>query len=206
MGQAIPGYASVESVTPREILYQMESNDSLFKPGGIVLSSAGVDGGNTNTYDLRAGWAMGQITASKKWVPCKRTQVNGTSGAVTAIVVDNSYPFVAGDTITIGTDTGVAVSAVNYGTHTLTIASTTVADNDVVFAEDGSGVCRGFLYDFARLRNQENTAAADRIGKLLIAGKVDKAMLLGDIDAIIATLSTHFLGGIQIWSSGVRVA
>lgn len=207
MGHKLPGYEAGRSVTPREILYSPEG--AAYKPGGIVVDGTkSKDGANTNyTFELRAGWAMGRITASGKYCPCKRTQVNGTSGSVTQITVDNAAPFVVGDTITVGGDTGKVITAIDYTANTIDWSGAiTVADNDVVFCEDGSGICCGFLADFVRLRNADNDAAEDKSAKLLIEGKVNKAMLLGDIDAIIATLSSHFLGDIQIWSNDVRVA
>lgn len=206
MSSGLPGYTALTGVTPREILYAADPPPVL-KPGGVLLDGAnGKDGGNTNTYDLRAGWLLGRITATGKYVPLKRTQVNLSDATVTALVVDNSYPFVVGDVITVGADTGITITAINYTTHTLTIASTAVANNEAVFAEDGSGICRGILYDFARLRNVENTAAADKIAEMLIDGVVDQAYLLGDVAAVLATWSSHYLQGLQIWSAGVRVS
>ena len=207
MGHKLPGFETGRSVTPREILYSPEGVQ--YKPGGIVVDGTkSKDGANTNyTFELRAGWAMGQITASGKYCPCKRTQVNGTSGSVQAVVVDNAAPFVVGDVVTIGSDTGNTLTAVDYTTNTLTwVGAITVADNDAVFCEDGSGICRGFLPEWTRLRNIDNDAAEDQSASLLTAGRLNKAMLLGDIDAIIATLSSHFLNQIEIWSSDVRVA
>ncbi len=207
MGSAIPGYESVRSVTPREILYSMENVD--YKPGGITIDSdKSVDGANTNlTFELRAGWLMGQITASGKWCPCKRTRVNGTTGSQTTITVDNASPFQVGDVITVGADTTNTITAVDYTANTITwVGAITVADNDVVFCEDGSGVCRGVLADHVRLRNPENDAAVDKTAKLLIEGKVKQSMLLGDDDAVIASLSSHFLSDIQIWNGDIRVA
>ena len=79
--------------------------------------------------------------------------VNGSSGAVTSLVVADATPFKAGDTITIGTDTGVAVSAVDYGTNTLTIASTTVADGELVYTENESSSFYKLLSETVRVSN-----------------------------------------------------
>lgn len=206
MGVPVAGFQQLASVAPREILYAMELNEGRFKPGGIIIDGTnGQDGGNTLTYDLRPGWPMGRITATGKYVPLKRTRVNMASATVTALVVDNAAAFKGNETISVGADTGLVVTAVNYATNTLTIPSTAVVDNEEVIAEDGSAIFRGFLYDFCRLRNLDNTAAADCVGKLLITGKVDQAYLLGDIAALIGTASSHYLNDIQIWSAGVRV-
>ena len=206
LGNAIPGYESLETFTPREFLYSLEKQK--IKPGGVQLDGTnGIDGGNTGTtYDIRSGWLLGRITSSGKYVPLKRTRVNMTGATATDIVVDNSYPFAAGDVISIGSDTGLTISAVDYTTHTITIASTTVADNEAVVAEDGSQTCRGILWDTQRLRNYLNTAAADKIGTLLTGGVINTAGLLGDWDAVLASgLSNHFLGDFEFWTNGVQV-
>lgn len=207
LGNAIPKYESLRTYTPREFFYSLEKQK--IKPGGILLDGTnGIDGGNTGyTYDLRAGWLMGQITASGKYVPLKRTRVKtGTTGTVTALTVDNAAAFIAGDVITVGADTGLTVSAVDYTTNTLTISSTAVVDGEAVFAEDGSKTCRGILFEFARLRNYDNSAAADKIAMLLTGGVINTAGLLGDWAALLAsTLSNHFLGDFEFWTNGVQV-
>ena len=105
---------------------------------------------------------------------------------------------------------GIVISAIDFTTNTITIPTTTVADNDVVVAENGSASCRGFLYDFIKLRDILNEIAVDKIGQLLIDGKINRAFLLGDIAAIITQanattpLVLQFIDGIQIWNNNVR--
>lgn len=200
-----------QTAVPEEMLYSVKPRPA-FKPGGIVLASTGIDGGFVRTYDIRPGWAMGMITSSGLYVPCKRTRVNGTSGSVTQITVDNPYAFIVGDVITVGTDANKTITAIDYTAKTIDWSGAiTVADNDVVYAQDGSAVCRGFLADGVRLRNSENTAAATGIGKLLTGGSLNQGYLKGDIDSIIAAkpamvvAGTNFLDKIQIWSSGIQV-
>lgn len=205
MGAKVPGFKQGRTFQPREIRFAMAPNEGLYLPGGGLFDSAkAIDGGNTGyTEEIRAGWICGQITATKKWRPCPRTRVNGTAGAVTEVVVDDASAFIVGDVITIGSDTGITITAIDYSTNTITIASTTVADNEVVFAEDGSAIARAILDDHLDLLDADG-AAVDMVGKLLIDGKVDYAMLLGDVDSIIAVWSTMMMDGIQIYSSGVR--
>lgn len=203
-GHAVPGYESLRSFSPREFLYSTEKIK--IKPGGILIDGTyGRDGGYNPIYDIRAGWLMGRITSTGNYVPLKRTRVNG-SATSTSLVVDNSYPFAAGDVISVGSDTGLTVSAVDYTTHTLTITSTTFLDNEAVVAEDGSQTCRGILYEFVRLRNYLNTAAGDKISALLTGGVINSAGLLGDWDSLLASgLSNHYLGDFEFWTSGVQV-
>lgn len=199
----MPGYEALDTVSLNDFLLG-DSNNVELRPGPILIDGTnGKDGGNTNTYDIRRGWLMGRITATGKYVPLRRTQVNMADATTTSLVVDNSYPFKAGDTISIGSDTGVAVSAVDYTTHTLTIASTAVADNEAVIVADGSGICHGILWESVRLRNYLNTAAGDKHGVLMIGGTVDTSKLYGDVAAMLATLSSHYVKGIKFYTSNV---
>lgn len=192
MSRQLPGYETGRTVTPREPLL---SHDGMIQVPIVLDAVNGVDGSNgTFTYEIRAGWLMGRIAASGLWTPCKRTTVNGTTGTVTAVVLANAAAFVVGDTITIGTDTGISITAIDYATNTITIASTTVADGDVVFSEDGSQTCRGMLLDFARLRKADNTAPANQSARLLIQGAVKISLLLGDATAIRADTAAKLSG------------
>lgn len=207
MGASLPGYKAGRTVTPREIKFAMEANQGLYLPGGGLFDFAkSIDGGNTGyTHELRAGWIVGQITASKKWRPCPRSQVNMTGATATEIVLDNAAAFIVGDIVTIGADTDLEITAIDYSTNTITITSTAVADNEVVFAQDGSAVARGILDDFLDLEDEDGVAQ-DQVGKILIDGKVKQEMLLGDDPAIIAVWTSMLMQGIQIYSSGgVRV-
>lgn len=180
----LPGYVAGRSVTPREI--SAGGGPLELKPGGIILGSTAIDGGNTGyTYEIRAGWALGRISATGKYVPCKRTTTT-SSGAVISLVVVNSYPFKVGDAVDIGADTNITISAIDYTTHTITIASTTVASGEAVVARDGSQTCVGFLQDWKKLRNYDNTAAEDKLGNLIVGGALNQSYLLGDITAILA--------------------
>jgi len=181
----LPGYETLRSISPKEIAWGGVPLE--FLPGGIILDGTnGIDGGNTGyTFEMRPGWALGRITATGLYVPCKRTTTTST-GAVTALVVVNSYAFKVGDVISIGADTTKTVSAVDYTTHTLTISSTTVASGEAVVAEDGSQTCVGFLADFQRLRNYDNSAAENKTANLVVGGALNQSYLLGDITAILA--------------------
>lgn len=114
MGASLPGYKAGRTITPREILYVMEENQGLYLPGGgLIDSSKALDGANTSyTHELRAGWIMAQITASKKWVPLKRSLVNGVNGKLTAVVVDNAGAFKAGDVVSIGGQSATNIAAI----------------------------------------------------------------------------------------------
>lgn len=207
MGASIPGYKAGRSVQPREIRYAMEKNEGLYLPGGGLFDKGYADNANTGyTHELRAGLFAGKSTATGKWRPLARTQVLGPvpGTAITEIPVDDASAFKVGDVITVGGDTGNTVTAVNYTTNTVTVsAAIIVADNEPVFAEGGAGVAMGILDDHLVLQDEDGVAV-DKVGKILIDGKVDYNMLLGDVDAIIATWDTHLLDGIQIWDKGTR--
>lgn len=199
----IPGQRAGRTVQPRDIVASYTPPPRYAR--GVIDATYSYDGANTGyERELRAGTIMARITASKLWVPCKRTRVNGVSGAVTALVVDDARAFQVGDTITVGADTGITVTAINYATNTLTIASTTVADNEPVFcdaaAQAGCEIARGFLNQFVDLMDHDDNTARDRqVGKIVIGGHVDASMILGDLDVVRnpgANDGTHYLNGI----------
>ena len=105
------------------------SDKFLLEGRGVIDKDNAYDGGQPTGYEysFSPGTPMAKITASGLWVPCKRTQVNGTSGAATAVVVDDARFFKVGDVITIGADAAITIAAIDYDTNTLTIASTTVS-------------------------------------------------------------------------------
>ena len=77
-----------------------ESGD--YSPSIHLDSANAYDGSNTDyETQMRPGQIMARVTSSKKWVPGKRTAANGAGAAATALVVDNSNHFKAGDDIAI---------------------------------------------------------------------------------------------------------
>lgn len=186
------GYRAGRTVTHRNVL---RSPDHVLFTHGMIDSSEAYDGANTGyEKELRPGTPMGQITATKLWVPCRRTTTT-TTGTVTSLVVVDARAFKAGDTITIGDDTGVAVSAVNYTTNTLTIASTTVASGDAVFVADGSQTARCILNEHVNLYTPDRVLVDKSFGKGIYHGLVSSADILGDLAAIRA--ATNYLDLIQ---------
>jgi len=161
------------------------------------------DGTNTG-YErtLRPGTLMARITASKLWVPCKRTQTN--AGATSAsVTVDNASFFRAGDKISVGSDTNLTVSSVDYGTNTIVLSgSITYADNEAVIGSEsalaGSEIARGVLDEEVDLYDEATRDYVDKAsGRLLVEGQVVKSQLLGDYDAITASGVTHYLGELK---------
>lgn len=183
-----PGYETLLSQTPREISWSSQVPLEL-REGGILLDGTNTaDGSNVlRTDEIRAGWALGRITATGKYCLCKRTQVNQTGGTGTAFTVDNAAAFRVGDAIDVGADTNLTITAINYLTNQITVSgSFTWADNEAVVARDGSQTCRGFLHSWRKLRNLLNTAAQDKEAQLVVGGVLNRAALLGDIAAILA--------------------
>jgi len=195
--------------TPRQFL--MSTHDVQELPGPIVLDEVNsYDGANTGrTDELRAGQLMAQVTASKKWVPVKRTVVVG-SGTLTALVVRNAAAFQVGETISVGADTGIVISAINYSTNTLTIPSTTVADGEAVVCTTfkdgttsaaGSEIARGILSQSVRLLSgvpYETTKVA-KSAVIVFKAYVNTTKILGDYAACLASGVTNYLSGI-LWS------
>jgi len=96
----MPGYSDLGSWQPREIVWI--PGREVYAPGLIIDATNSYDGGNTGyVRELRPGWLLAQITATKKFVPVKRTLTNGAGAAATALIVDNAAAFRATETITI---------------------------------------------------------------------------------------------------------
>lgn len=204
-----PGQRVVDAgATPRQIF--MSTHNIVEMPGPIWIDGTNsIDGKNTGRVDeIRAGMLMAQVTASKKWVPCKRTQANGLGSTATALIVDNASAFIVGETLQIGSTTGV-ISAINYGTNTITLSATkSWSDNDVVYAitlkdgatsAAGAEICRAVLTQTKRLLTgiAYETNQVDKEGVLICAGYLNTTMILGDLAAILA--ATNYLKGVQ-WS------
>ena len=182
-----PGYASIRTVTPRRVLVQAGRDREVLFP--VLLDGTNsYDGGQTTGYErsIRGGCFLAYDSAGGKWAPCKRTKANALGSSSTALVVDNSIHFVAGDSVVIGPNSAVSVSSINYSTHTLTLASAkTWKDNDPVTVAIYD-TARGLLVDDeVWLRNYENTAAADKTAHMVVQGWVDQDKLLGDYAAIL---------------------
>lgn len=196
---AVPGQRTTATVSARDCLYSVKNVETV---PGVIDSTNAYDGGNTGyETELRPGIIMAQITSSKKWVPCKRTLVNGT-GTVTALVVDDARAFKAGETITVGADTTLTVSAIDYTTNTMTIASTAVVDGEVVFCDSlaGSEIARCVLNEHVNLKDEDGTNRDKKFSQGLIRGTVVNAMVLGDLAAVQA--ATNKLNGL-IFTSDV---
>ncbi len=193
----LPGQRTGLSTTPRDVLY----SDKGVRYGRGVIDSANSYDGAYTSYEtaIRAGTLMARVTATKKWVPCKRTQINQAGGTGTTWVVDDARAFKVGDVVTIGGDTGITITAINYGTKTLTIASTTVADDDVVFCTSlaGSEIARGILNEFVNLKDEDGVNRDKTTGLIVIAGMVDPSQILGDYAACRASGVTNYLGFLQ---------
>lgn len=204
-----PGQRIVDAgTTPRQIF--MNTHGIVEMPGPIWIDGTNsIDGKNTNrTDEIRAGMLMAQITASKKWVPCKRSQANGAGVSSATLVVDNASAFIVGETLQIGSTTGIIQSIV-YSTNTITLtANKSWSDNDVVYtitlkdgatSAAGSEICRAVLTQTQRLLSgiPYETTQVDKEGVLICQGYLNTTMILGDLAAILA--ATNYLSGCQ-WS------
>ena len=187
------GYREGRTITERDCL--LDSKIVRYGRGKLDATYA-YDGANTDyEYELRPGTPLGRITASGLWRACARTKTT-TTGTVTSVVVTDARAFKVGDVITIGGDTGITISAINYSTNTLTIASTTVASGDAVFCEDGSATCRGILNENINLKDEDGVARDKSFSQMVILGYVDPNQILGDLAAIRAA-SGMYLNFIQ---------
>lgn len=193
---SVPGQRTGIVTAPRDVLF---SPQTVRYGRGIVDAASAWDGAHSSHEDeLRPGTILAQITASKKWTPCKRTRVTPTGGATaTALPVVDARAFKVGETITVGASAGITITAINYATNVLTIASTTFASSAVVFCDSlpGSEIARGILNEFIRLKDEDGVARDKTFGQLVIMGLVDPSIVLGDLASI--KLATNYLGQIQ---------
>ena len=205
----MPGQRTVDAgMTPRIIL--MSDQGVIELPGPAIMDSVNAyDGANTNrTDEMLAGLILAQITASKKWVPVKRTQANGAGSTTATLIVDNARSFIAGETLQIGSTTGI-ISSINYGTSTITLTATkSWSDNDVVYAitaADGATslagceIARCILKESVRLLDgvQFSTTKVDKAFVGILGGYVNSNMILSDYAAVRAV--TNYLSSIR-WS------
>lgn len=195
VAHAQPGQRAGVTIAPRDILL---SYQAVRYGNGVIDAANAYDGANTSYEDeLRPGTIMAQITATGLWVPCKRTVVAET-GTVTALVVTDARAFKAGEVISVGADTSLTISAIDYATNTLTIASTAVVAGEAVLCTSiaGSDVARGILNEFVKLKDEDGTSRNKSFGQMVIAGLVNGSLCLGDYAAIRAA-SGMYLNGIQ---------
>lgn len=183
------------TVTPRNIL--MSSELVAYLPGPLVLDAGTAtyprsnDGGNTSyEYELRAGWVMAQITASKKWVPCKLTTVaaggsGSGSGAGSAVIpVVDASAFYAGEVISIQPrQTGVTMARI-----TRTISSINYASNLITVSGNAIQYGTGDEIYTVTLSDGTTSAAGAEIPRAILAETVWTKNLVDPIDAAAGTL------------------
>jgi hypothetical protein len=97
-----PGQRTVDAGTsPREIFVN-DSGKSILPGPNYLDGTNSTDGRNTGrTDEIRAGTIVAQVTATKKWVPCKRSKANGVGRASQALSVDDARAFRVGDQVAV---------------------------------------------------------------------------------------------------------
>ena len=201
MSSSLPGYETGFTARPREVLYTRDGSITI---GVVIDGDKSVDGTSpTQLYDLRAGWLMGRVSATGRWTPCKRTRTkspasgaeSSQNGDYTVIPVDDAAPFAVGDVISVGSDTNLTITHVNYVTNKITVNDPIAfLSNELVLALDGSSVCRGILLDFVRLRNDDNTASKHKSATILVQGMVKTSLVLGDLSTVKLDTSAKLAG------------
>lgn len=197
MSYDLPGVETVYSVLPREVLLTHEGRIQV----PIVLDPLkAIDGANgEHPEEIRAGWLLGRIAATGRWVPCKRTTVVSADGESATFSVENAAPFQAGDTVTVGPATGKVIASVDYAADTITLTASIEFDqDDAVFAEDGSATCRGVLGETVRLVAADGVTPVPKGASLILQGLVRSSQILGDSAACRAdTASASLLAGVR---------
>lgn len=176
---SLPGVRQGLNVTPNDVLF----DKSAVRYGRGVIDAANAYDGSYTGYEtfLRAGLVMGRDATSKLWAPLKRTRANGAGSGSATLVVDNASSFKAGDSLTIGSTSGVILSIV-YATNTITLTATkTWSDRDAVFVAGGFGTARGILNEAVYLRDDDGVARNKPFGQMVIAGLVNPNKIYNDI-------------------------
>jgi len=117
----------------------------------------------TNRKIVKAGTILGKVTATGLYAPVKKTLLNGAhSAGDTTIAVDDASFFQSGDTITVGNETGLTVSSVDYDNNIITLSAGLAgnqADDAEVKAENGLETADCILYNTVDLTTAELTFA-----------------------------------------------
>lgn len=95
----LPGQRAGRTAVPRNIL---DHQEGISYGRGVIDSDNAYDGANTGYEDeIREGTPLAKITASKLFVPCKRSAANGQGVASQALIVNDARAFKVGETVAI---------------------------------------------------------------------------------------------------------
>lgn len=181
------GQVTDRTIEPREIL--ADPTHVVYDRARVMDKDYSFNGSADYPLEILAGTFIA-LLPNGNVCPCKRSKIASGGGAdkTTSVLVD-AAAFQVGDTVTIGAD-DVTISAINYGTNTITHEEIDTADNDAVFGRGdlaGSGDAIGILNEFVDLYDRESqTSVARGVSAIVVHGEVQDAMLLGDKAAIIA--------------------
>ena len=194
-GNSLPGYRTgISENSPAQLLGSV--NGVIRLPGGAIIDATyAYDGKHTDREThIRQGTPLAKITASNLWVPTKRTTVSAGgsgSGAGTSqeIPVVDSRAFKAGDTISVGGDTGLTVSSVDYDNDIITVSDSAFSYSTgeaVIGSGDlaGSETTRAFLNEYCQLRDDDGIDRDKTVGEVIVAGLLNDDAVLGDLAAI----------------------
>ncbi|MBX9770806.1 MAG: hypothetical protein K2X29_05520 [Candidatus Obscuribacterales bacterium] len=177
MPNNVLGAMNARPSTSRTVL-----RDDLFHEANVTLDASGIDGSYAYPKVLRAGTILGQIVATKAFVPVKVTTVATAATNVNAFVVSRSAPFNVGDTISIGAATGRTITAINYSTNTITVGGAAFSPTqfEVVRTTNGAESARAILLEEVELRDAENRVDQSKPARVAFSGFVISTAALGD--------------------------
>lgn len=204
-----PGQATIADYTQAVRNIWRNSDGYDYHPsGGRLKGSVCYDGSNTNRIrEMRAGILLAQLTSAPSlWVPCIRTTILTAAATAAAFTVNKPHHLYVGCPIQVnGAGTTRNVLTVDYTTGAVTVdGNLTWTTSQPITGTDGAGTCRGILDEF-RLVVDPITGLADNFDiKVVIAGNVEKSMVIGDIDAVLAdTTSANLLRDLRFHTGPV---
>lgn len=127
-----------EETTYEATVPALTSQDYRSVEGGVVIDASKVPELD-NAKKIRPYEVLAKITATGLYRPVGYTQIATAGSSITTVEVDSARPFVSGDTVTIGSTTGLSVTGVDYVNDEITVGTAiSPSVDDKVALESGA--------------------------------------------------------------------
>jgi hypothetical protein len=131
---------------------------------GITIDDALVRTGQytADVKLLKSGTVMAKVTATGLHGPVKKTTVSANAAlGATDVVLTNAAFFQVNDSVIIGTEAAKVISAIDYGTNTITVTALVAAQaaGVTVKANNGLETADGILFNTTDVTDGDTGAA-----------------------------------------------